>query len=37
VVGYVAGNRTLLDVRSLPPAEDGTLASAVLEVARRWR
>jgi L-seryl-tRNA(Ser) seleniumtransferase len=37
VVGYVAENRTLLDVRSLPPAEDGTLASAVLEVARRWR
>ena len=36
VVGYVAGDRTLLDVRSLPPADDETLAAAVLEVARRW-
>ena len=36
VVGYVAGDRTLLDVRSLPPADDETLATAVLEVARRW-
>jgi L-seryl-tRNA(Ser) seleniumtransferase len=36
VVGYVAGDRTLLDLRSLLPADDETLAIAVLEVARRW-
>ncbi|TFV64359.1 L-seryl-tRNA(Sec) selenium transferase [Geodermatophilus sp. DF01-2] len=36
VVGYLAGDRTLLDLRSLPPSDDGTLAAAVLEVARRW-
>jgi L-seryl-tRNA(Ser) seleniumtransferase len=37
VVGYVAGDRTLLDLRSLPPESDEALAGAVLEVARRWR
>src|SRR4051794_32604423 len=36
VVGYVDGDRTLLDLRSLPPADDEALAAAVLEVARRW-
>jgi L-seryl-tRNA(Ser) seleniumtransferase len=34
VVGYVAGERTLLDLRSLPPAADETLAGAVLAAAR---
>jgi L-seryl-tRNA(Ser) seleniumtransferase len=33
VVGYVAGERTLLDLRSLPPAADETLAGAVLAAA----
>ena len=36
VVGYRAGDRTLLDLRSVPPAADGELAAAVLEVAARW-
>jgi L-seryl-tRNA(Ser) seleniumtransferase len=36
VVGYLAGDRTLLDLRSLLPADDEALAAAVLEVARRW-
>jgi L-seryl-tRNA(Ser) seleniumtransferase len=36
VVGYVAGDRTLLDLRSLRTEDDETLAAAVLEVARRW-
>ncbi|SNS94671.1 L-seryl-tRNA(Sec) selenium transferase [Geodermatophilus pulveris] len=36
VVGYVADGRTLLDLRSLAPADDDALAAAVLEVARRW-
>ncbi|WP_222268594.1 L-seryl-tRNA(Sec) selenium transferase [Modestobacter marinus] len=36
VVGYVADDRTLLDLRSLPPADDVRLIDAVLEVARRW-
>jgi L-seryl-tRNA(Ser) seleniumtransferase len=36
VVGYLAGDRTLLDLRSLSPSDDETLAAAVLEVARRW-
>jgi L-seryl-tRNA(Ser) seleniumtransferase len=36
VVGYLDGDRTLLDVRSLPPSDDDALATAVLEVARRW-
>ena len=36
VVGYVEGDRTLLNLRSVPPANDDALASAVLEVARRW-
>jgi L-seryl-tRNA(Ser) seleniumtransferase len=36
VVGYVEGDRTLLNLRSLPPSADDALASAVLEVARRW-
>ncbi|MGY1637522.1 L-seryl-tRNA(Sec) selenium transferase [Geodermatophilus sp. SYSU D00742] len=33
VVGYVAGDRTVLDLRSLPPAADGALAAAVLAAA----
>src|SRR4051812_4417371 len=36
VVGYVEGDRTLLNLRSVPPADDEALAGAVLEVARRW-
>ena len=36
VVGYVEGGRTLLDVRSLQPAQDAELTRVVLEVARRW-
>ncbi|WNV77001.1 L-seryl-tRNA(Sec) selenium transferase [Geodermatophilus sp. DSM 44513] len=36
VVGHVAGDRTLLDLRSLAPADDDALATAVLDVARRW-
>jgi L-seryl-tRNA(Ser) seleniumtransferase len=36
VVGYLDGDRTLLDLRSLAPADDAALAAAVLEVARRW-
>jgi L-seryl-tRNA(Ser) seleniumtransferase len=36
VVGHVAGDRTVLDLRSLLPADDDALAVAVLEVARRW-
>jgi L-seryl-tRNA(Ser) seleniumtransferase len=36
VVGHVAGDRTLLDLRSLLPDEDDALGAAVLEVARRW-
>jgi L-seryl-tRNA(Ser) seleniumtransferase len=37
VVGHVVADRTLLDLRSLDPADDDALAGAVLEVARRWR
>jgi L-seryl-tRNA(Ser) seleniumtransferase len=33
VVAYVADDRTLLDLRSVPPAADGALADAVLAVA----
>jgi L-seryl-tRNA(Ser) seleniumtransferase len=33
VVGYVEGDRTLLNLRSLPPSSDDDLASAVLAVA----
>jgi L-seryl-tRNA(Ser) seleniumtransferase len=36
VVGYVEDDRTLLDLRSLPPSADDALADAVVEVARRW-
>jgi L-seryl-tRNA(Ser) seleniumtransferase len=36
VVGYVDGDRTLLDLRSVLPEDDDALAGAVLEVARRW-
>src|SRR4051794_36836213 len=36
VVGYVDGDRTLLNLRSLPQSADGALATAVLEVGRRW-
>jgi L-seryl-tRNA(Ser) seleniumtransferase len=36
VVGYVENDRTLLNLRSLPAADEGALAAAVLEVARRW-
>ncbi|MCW2636554.1 MAG: selA [Blastococcus sp.] len=35
VVGYVEGNRTLLNLRSVPPSADGTLAAAVLGLADR--
>ncbi|MCV2489727.1 L-seryl-tRNA(Sec) selenium transferase [Geodermatophilus sp. YIM 151500] len=35
VVGYLADDRTLLDLRSLPPSDDDALAAAVLDVARR--
>jgi L-seryl-tRNA(Ser) seleniumtransferase len=37
VVGYVADGRTLLDLRSVPPADDDALAAAVLEVAKQCR
>jgi L-seryl-tRNA(Ser) seleniumtransferase len=37
VVGYVADDRTLLDLRSVPPSSDDDLAEAVLEVALRCR
>jgi L-seryl-tRNA(Ser) seleniumtransferase len=36
VVGHVDGDRTLLDLRSLAPADDATLTAAVLEVAAAW-
>src|SRR4051812_17814861 len=36
VVGHVEGDRTLLNLRSLPPSQDDVLAAAVLEVGRRW-
>jgi len=36
VVGYVEEDRTVLNLRSLPPSADDALAGAVLEVARRW-
>jgi L-seryl-tRNA(Ser) seleniumtransferase len=36
VVGHVEGDRTLLNLRSLPPSADDALAAAVLEVGRRW-
>ncbi|MGY1642063.1 L-seryl-tRNA(Sec) selenium transferase [Geodermatophilus sp. SYSU D00703] len=36
VVGYVADDRTVLDLRGLPPSADEALAGAVLEVAARW-
>ena len=36
VVGHVDGDRTLLNLRSLPPSADDALAAAVLEVGRRW-
>ncbi len=36
VVGYLEDGRTLLNLRSLLPADDAALAGAVLEVARRW-
>ena len=35
VMGHVDGDRTLLDLRSLPPAADDDLAAAVLGVAAR--
>jgi L-seryl-tRNA(Ser) seleniumtransferase len=35
VVGYVAGDRTLLDLRSVPAEADLTLGNAVLAVAGR--
>jgi L-seryl-tRNA(Ser) seleniumtransferase len=35
VLGYVEGDRTLLDLRSVPPAADDALARAVLAVAGR--
>ncbi|MGY2128409.1 L-seryl-tRNA(Sec) selenium transferase [Blastococcus sp. SYSU DS0617] len=36
VVGYLEDGRTLLNLRSLSPADDGALADAVLEVAEKW-
>jgi len=36
VVGYLDGDRTLLNLRSVLPTDDDALAAAVLEVARRW-
>jgi L-seryl-tRNA(Ser) seleniumtransferase len=36
VVGHVEDDRTLLDLRSVAPEDDGALADAVLDVARRW-
>jgi L-seryl-tRNA(Ser) seleniumtransferase len=36
VVGYVEGDRTLLNLRSLPREADDALAAAVVGVARRW-
>jgi L-seryl-tRNA(Ser) seleniumtransferase len=36
VVGYLDGDRTLLNLRSLRSADDDALATAVLEAARRW-
>jgi L-seryl-tRNA(Ser) seleniumtransferase len=36
VVGYVEGDRTVLNLRSVPPSADDALAAAVLEVGRRW-
>jgi L-seryl-tRNA(Ser) seleniumtransferase len=36
VVGYVDGDRTLLNLRSVPVAADDALTAAVLEVAARW-
>ena len=36
VVGHVADGRTLLDLRSIAPADDERLVGAVEEVARRW-
>jgi L-seryl-tRNA(Ser) seleniumtransferase len=35
VVAYLDDGRTLLNLRSVPPAQDDALAAAVLEVARR--
>jgi len=32
----VEGDRTLLNLRSVPPSVDDALATAVLEVGRRW-
>ncbi|QXG75515.1 L-seryl-tRNA(Sec) selenium transferase [Modestobacter sp. L9-4] len=36
VVGYLESGRTLLDVRSLQPAQDAELTRVVLEVAAAW-
>ena len=36
VVAYTDAGRTLLNLRSVLPADDDALAAAVLEVARRW-
>ncbi|MCZ2804703.1 L-seryl-tRNA(Sec) selenium transferase [Modestobacter sp. VKM Ac-2983] len=36
VVGHLDGDRTLLDLRSLLPADDERLIAAVTGVARRW-
>jgi L-seryl-tRNA(Ser) seleniumtransferase len=36
VVGYVEDGRTLLNLRSLAPADDAALGDAVLEVAEKW-
>jgi hypothetical protein len=36
VVGYLDGDRTLLNLAALPPSADDQLGRAVEEVARRW-
>ncbi|MBJ7453127.1 MAG: L-seryl-tRNA(Sec) selenium transferase [Blastococcus sp.] len=36
VVGYLEDGRTLLNLRSLAPADDDALTEAVLEVAEKW-
>ncbi|WP_040336957.1 L-seryl-tRNA(Sec) selenium transferase [Candidatus Blastococcus massiliensis] len=36
VVGYLEDGRTLLNLRSLAPEDDGALTDAVLEVAAAW-
>jgi L-seryl-tRNA(Ser) seleniumtransferase len=35
-VAYTEAGRTLLNLRSVLPADDDALGAAVLEVGRRW-